>query len=45
MTPSLTGLPGLIHQTPSVAALAAAQSQAAALGTIQILRKQKRWVG
>ena len=32
MTPSLTGLPGLIHQTPSVAALAAAQSQAAALG-------------
>ena len=30
--PSLTGLPGLISQTPSVAALAAAQSQAAALG-------------
>ena len=30
--PSLTGLPGLIPQTPSVAALAAAQSQAAALG-------------
>ena len=30
--PSLTGMPGLIPQTPSVAALAAAQSQAAALG-------------
>ena len=32
--PSLTGMPGLIPQTPSVAALAAAQSQAAALGII-----------
>ena len=37
-TPAVTGLPGLIQQTPSIAALAAAQSQAAALGYGKLLQ-------
>merc|ERR1712038_1607873 len=36
--PAVSGLPGLIQQTPSMAALAAAQSQAAALGYGKILQ-------
>merc|ERR1712226_599389 len=35
---NISGLPGLIQQTPSMAALAAAQSQAAALGYGKILQ-------
>ena len=39
MTPTaVSGLPGLIQQTPSMAALAAAQSQAAALGYGKLLQ-------